>query len=509
MKTSSHLFRPVAMTMLAALLLAACGTGGPSQGQGTGSDTARTAPTLPPALNAEFEVASVFAEFYYAHGGWQVFGAPISDLIEENGVQMQYFPAVRLDHYPENPPGSRVVLGQLGVALRFREAPTPRPLDRTLRYFERSGHTLYPDFAPLFDQLGGESFFGLPISEARPDGNLLVQVFERAAIARKLSDPPGKDVRLAALGYAAMSRENMAAGEPGNAAIRVSLPPVVAQQPFASFLENVAYGSVLGWPLYEPYGQDGQLRQIYEKGVMVANPTAPGGARLLPLGLEHRRPAPPVPPAATPGGLYFPETGHNVQNAFAVFYQAHGGRAVFGPPITEDLLEGNLLVQYFENVRIEWHFGLLELAAIQLASYGRELPPPTASRQPVTPTPTASPVPTLPTGPDSGALSMQAWVDWSILAIGSPQTVHALVKTADGRPVAGASVILSVAFTAARITLVLPDTNAPGQTQQTFSVEPAVPGEFVVYEVAATMPRHSAVYLKDSFLLWYGALPGQ
>jgi hypothetical protein len=73
--------------------------------------------------------------------------------------------------------------------------------------------------------------------------------------------------------------------------------------------------------------------------------------------------------------------------------------------------------------------------------------------------------------------------------------------------VAGAHVILSVAFTSARITMVLPDSDTRGQASQTFSVEPALPGEFVLYEVAVTAPGHPSAYLKDSFVLWYGAAP--
>ncbi len=44
-----------------------------------------------------------------------------------------------------------------------------------------------------------------------------------------------------------------------------------------------------------------------------------------------------------------------VQGAFLDFYRQSDGLNVFGLPISEQLNEGDLRVQYFENVRLEWH----------------------------------------------------------------------------------------------------------------------------------------------------------
>ncbi len=57
------------------------------------------------------------------------------------------------------------------------------------------------------------------------------------------------------------------------------------------------------------------------------------------------------------GTRYFPETGHNLRGPYLRFFEAHGGEAVLGPPITEEFYDysSGLYVQYLQNVRLEWH----------------------------------------------------------------------------------------------------------------------------------------------------------
>ncbi|MFV9503101.1 MAG: VanW family protein [Oscillochloridaceae bacterium umkhey_bin13] len=67
--------------------------------------------------------------------------------------------------------------------------------------------------------------------------------------------------------------------------------------------------------------------------------------------------APMTPQSATQaaGAVYFPETGHNVGLPLKQFFDAHGGVATFGPPLTELIVGADgLQVQYFERVRFEY-----------------------------------------------------------------------------------------------------------------------------------------------------------
>ncbi len=72
---------------------------------------------------------------------------------------------------------------------------------------------------------------------------------------------------------------------------------------------------------------------------------------------EPRRAAAPIA-----GQAYFPETGHNVGGRFLEYWQANGGLAQFGYPLTEEFrgvevaIPGDASrVQYFERARLEYH----------------------------------------------------------------------------------------------------------------------------------------------------------
>ncbi len=86
------------------------------------------------------------------------------------------------------------------------------------------------------------------------------------------------------------------------------------------------------------------------------------GRRLHPLD-PPAAPAPGTtayPAAPGPGGYHFPATKHNLSDGFLAYWQANGGLAQFGFPLsevfTETLEDGNAYqVQYFERARFEYH----------------------------------------------------------------------------------------------------------------------------------------------------------
>ena len=49
----------------------------------------------------------------------------------------------------------------------------------------------------------------------------------------------------------------------------------------------------------------------------------------------------------------FAETGKSVQGDFLAFFDAKGGLEIFGPPITDEIVEGGRTVQYFAKARFE------------------------------------------------------------------------------------------------------------------------------------------------------------
>lgn len=58
---------------------------------------------------------------------------------------------------------------------------------------------------------------------------------------------------------------------------------------------------------------------------------------------------------AAPIVAFYPQTGHTLELGFRRFVVAHGGTALFGYPLTEEIVEQGRLVQYFQHLRLEWH----------------------------------------------------------------------------------------------------------------------------------------------------------
>jgi len=86
----------------------------------------------------------------------------------------------------------------------------------------------------------------------------------------------------------------------------------------------------------------------------------------------------PVPPQS--GAAYFAGTGHNLGGGFLDYWQANGGLAQFGFPLTE-VIEERLVpnsptvyqVQYFERARFEYHPENAAPWDILLGQFGRQI----------------------------------------------------------------------------------------------------------------------------------------
>lgn len=67
--------------------------------------------------------------------------------------------------------------------------------------------------------------------------------------------------------------------------------------------------------------------------------------------------APAAPPEALShsGNIYFAQTGHSLQNGFLSYWLWHGQVASLGYPLTEEVQDNGLAVQYFERTRLEYN----------------------------------------------------------------------------------------------------------------------------------------------------------
>jgi VanW like protein len=136
-------------------------------------------------------VGLAIKRFYDSHGGLDIFGLPLTELFNEDGMQVQYFERARFELHPELPPEFFVSLTLLGQHFtEGRNEPAFQWLsanpggDRT--FFPESGHTLGGAFRGFWQGRGGLPAFGYPISEEtgeinQQDGQFYtVQYFQRA-----------------------------------------------------------------------------------------------------------------------------------------------------------------------------------------------------------------------------------------------------------------------------------------------------------------------------------------
>jgi hypothetical protein len=140
-------------------------------------------------------LSNVFRSYWDNNGGLALFGYPISEELNENGLTVQYFERARFEYHPENSgTGSVVQLGLLGIEAtagrkQAGEPPfqpiSPVPDTPTQVYYKETGHSVKDGFKARWEALGGVARFGYPISEEFPEVNPLdgqvyvVQYFER------------------------------------------------------------------------------------------------------------------------------------------------------------------------------------------------------------------------------------------------------------------------------------------------------------------------------------------
>ncbi|MGN6698221.1 MAG: TolB family protein [Thermomicrobiales bacterium] len=136
-----------------------------------------------------------------------------------------------------------------------------------------------------------------------------------------------------------------------------------------------------GYPLTEAFdetGADGVTRKVqyFERVKLEADPQDPKQVGLSRLGAELTvgRAFPTVAAFdSTDDRAYFPQTQHSLSGWFKDYWTQNGGVAVFGYPISEELNENGLHVQYFERARFELHADAKDPAyRVTLSQLGRE-----------------------------------------------------------------------------------------------------------------------------------------
>jgi len=165
-------------------------------------------------------VAGAIKTFYEANGDVRIFGLPLTEVITQNGLQVQYFERARFELHPELPKAYYVSLTQLGRIFAGGRtgdvfaATTPNGAGS---YYKETGHNLSAGFRNYWTKNGGLAVFGFPLSEefaeASPTDGVIrtVQYFERARFEYHPDAAAGNAVQLSLLGRQYMDIANVPA----------------------------------------------------------------------------------------------------------------------------------------------------------------------------------------------------------------------------------------------------------------------------------------------------------
>ena len=125
------------------------------------------------------------------------------------------------------------------------------------------------------------------------------------------------------------------------------------QGAFWRYYQNVADAeTVLGYPITEEFINDGNiLVQYFQRARLELHN---GQVKLSPLGALNYEKGVQLS-INNPLACEKYNTGFSVCFAFLDFFEAHGEIALLGYPISPFEYQDNIIVQYFQNGRLEWH----------------------------------------------------------------------------------------------------------------------------------------------------------
>ncbi len=265
---------------------------------------------------------------------------------------------------------------------------------------------------------------------------------------------------------------------------------------------------IWGYPISKSFidSSSGRIVQYMLNGRFEYHPAPPGGEPFVTPSLLGEFlggwgtpvEAGQLPVGPDSGCRYYPESQHYVCHAFLAFYEAHGGPAQFGYPISEFGIENGRIVQYFQGFRLDWHPDALDGRTVQVAPLGRIH----FERSGFDPDLLR------PDPPDERIqyrvlelhLSTSVWQP--VMGSSGEQQLYVVVRDQNFRPVQDVVVTARVLLADELRTVVMPATDENGIAQRplAFTEQPA--GTFVLIEYTAVFGELISV-ARDSFRIWW------
>lgn len=275
----------------------------------------------------------------------------------------------------------------------------------------------------------------------------------------------------------------------------------VAGEFLAFYNANPNATSLYGYPLTERFiGRDGKDAQYFQRARFEYRADLPEGQRvqLTDLGRQMYASSGQINIGNPFACRAYPETGFSVCFAFLEFFDANGGAAQFGYPISGFEYREGKIVQYFERARLEWQSASAGNYRVVISDLGRayfdKLNEDPARLAPVKPSDNA-PI-------QFSELRVRAFALKTVAQPTDDQTFYIVVQDQNNRPISGATCTIAIHWSnlAQDSTSVMSDANGIGVVSIAFQNQPY--GSLVNADVVCA---HNNLTGKTStsFRIWY------
>lgn len=275
----------------------------------------------------------------------------------------------------------------------------------------------------------------------------------------------------------------------------------VAGEFLAFYNANINALNHFGYPITEQFtSHDGKTVQYFQRARFELDANLPEGQRvtLTQLGRETYITTGILNVGNSFACRTYPETGFPVCFAFLEFFDANGGVAQFGYPISGFEYHENKIVQYFERTRLEWQPWRAEGYRVVISDLGRayfdKLGEDPALLTPVSPLDNAPRVVT--------DLRVRAFVWKAVTLASDDQSFFVIVQDQNMQPVADASCTAEVHWPngAKDSTVISSDVNGVGIVSLAFQNQPY--GSLIYTDIACSYNTLTDE-TTTSFRIWY------
>jgi hypothetical protein len=237
--------------------------------------------------------------------------------------------------------------------------------------------------------------------------------------------------------------------------------------PFVDFVAENGGEAIFGEPFTAPFVDPavGRTVQYFERMRLEEDPTMPEGSEVRIAAIGEW--------AVDGLPFAFDATEYPIEGAFLGFYDRYRGERIFGRAITPLFEEGELLVQYFENGRLEWHPEAPLSDRVQVGYLARSHFADSGMALIYQDVVNAGPVEAAAV---TGARVFAA-IREPILYRGDEQVLYVEVQAPDGHAVQGMPVSYTLTYDDDSLTMELGTTDSQGKVQGVIPLLEAAPGQ--------------------------------